>query len=50
MGTDVGDLNNDGLLDFIATDMAGTTHYKAKVGMGDLDKTGWFLESGRPRQ
>ena len=50
MGTDVGDLNNDGLLDFIATDMAGTTHYKANVGRGDLDQTGWFLESGRPRQ
>jgi hypothetical protein len=50
MGTDVGDLNNDGLLDFIATDMAGTTHYKSIVGMGDLDKTGWFLETGRPRQ
>ena len=50
MGTDVGDLNNDGLLDFIATDMAGTTHYKSMVGMGDLDKTGWFLEMGRPRQ
>ena len=50
MGTDVGDLNNDGLLDFIATDMAGTTHYKSKVGMGDIDKTGWFLETGRPRQ
>jgi hypothetical protein len=50
MGTDVGDLNNDGLLDFIATDMAGTTHYRRVVGMGDIDKTGWFLETGRPRQ
>ncbi len=50
MGTDVGDLNNDGLLDFIATDMAGATHYKANVGRGDLDKTSWFLESGQPRQ
>ncbi|HEX2473780.1 MAG TPA: CRTAC1 family protein, partial [Lacipirellulaceae bacterium] len=50
MGTDVGDLNNDGLLDFIATDMAGTTHYKAHVGRGDLETTSWFLEYGRPRQ
>ena len=50
MGTDVGDLNNDGLLDLIATDMAGTTHYKANVGIGDLDTTAWFLESGAPRQ
>jgi hypothetical protein len=50
MGTDSGDLNNDGLLDFIATDMAGTTRYKAKVGMGDIAKTAWFLEAGQPRQ
>jgi hypothetical protein len=50
MGTDVGDLNNDGLLDFIATDMAGTTHYKAHVGRGDVDKTTWFMEFGQPRQ
>lgn len=50
MGSDVGDINNDGLLDLIATDMAGTDHYKSKTGMGDMDKTGWFLEMGRPRQ
>jgi hypothetical protein len=50
MGTDVGDLNNDGLVDLVATDMAGTTHYKAMVGVGDLDRTGWFMEMGRPRQ
>ncbi|HCV27773.1 MAG TPA: RNA-binding protein [Dehalococcoidia bacterium] len=50
MGSDVGDINNDGLEDFIATDMAGSTHYKSKLAMGDMDKFAWFLESGTPRQ
>jgi len=50
MGSDVGDINNDGKLDFIATDMAGSTHYKSKLAMGDMDKFAWFLESGSPRQ
>ena len=50
MGSDVGDLDNDGRDDFIATDMAGTTHYNAKLAMGDMDKFAWFLESGEPRQ
>jgi len=50
MGSDVGDINNDGKLDFIATDMAGSTHYKSKLAMGDMDKFAWFLESGTPRQ
>ncbi|YCM46334.1 FG-GAP-like repeat-containing protein [Verrucomicrobiaceae bacterium 227] len=50
MGSDVGDLNNDGKEDFIATDMAGSTHYKSKLAMGDMDKFAWFLESGSPRQ
>ncbi len=50
MGSDVGDINNDGREDFIATDMAGSTHYKSKLAMGDMDKFAWFLESGAPRQ
>ncbi len=50
MGSDAGDLNGDGLLDFIAADMAATTHYKQKVNMGDMNEDGWFLEYGRPRQ
>ena len=33
MGSDVADLNNDGLLDFFVLDMAATTHYKAKIAM-----------------
>ncbi|MGY8645735.1 MAG: VCBS repeat-containing protein [Verrucomicrobiales bacterium] len=50
MGSDAGDLNGDGKLDFIAADMAASTHYKQKVNMGDMNKDGWFLESGTPRQ
>ena len=50
MGSDAGDLNNDGRLDYIASDMAATTHYKQKVQMGDMDADGWFLEHGLPRQ
>lgn len=50
MGSDAGDLNGDGKLDFIAADMAASTHYKQKVNMGDMDENGWFLEYGTPRQ
>jgi len=50
MGCDAGDLNNDGRLDLIASDMSGSTHYKDKMGMGDMDQSGWFLEVGMPRQ
>ena len=50
MGCDSGDLNNDGLIDFMASDMAGSSHYKDKMGMGSMDKNGWFLEMGTPRQ
>ena len=50
MGSDAGDLNGDGKLDLIASDMAATSHYKQKVNMGDMDSEGWFLEHGQPRQ
>ncbi|MFT5127722.1 MAG: hypothetical protein ACI8W8_001329, partial [Rhodothermales bacterium] len=50
MGCDIGDINNDGLMDLFATDMAGTNHYKSKMAMGDMDKSRWFLEWAEPRQ
>ncbi|MCA9217960.1 MAG: CRTAC1 family protein, partial [Planctomycetales bacterium] len=50
MGSDAGDLNGDGHVDYIASDMAATTHYKQKMNMGDMDEQGWFLESPTPRQ
>ncbi len=50
MGCDSADLNNDGLPDLMASDMAGSNHFKDKMGMGDMDKQGWFLELPVPRQ
>jgi hypothetical protein len=51
MGVDAGDVNNDGKLDLITTDMAGTDHFKAKVGMGQMGGSqAWELTWGEPRQ
>lgn len=36
MGSDFGDINNDGQFDFLVADMAGTTHLKQKIAMGDM--------------
>ena len=36
MGSDFADINNDGLPDLFVAEMAGTTHYKSKVSMGDM--------------
>lgn len=51
MGSAAGDINNDGLTDFIVLDMAATSHFKEKVTMGDmsvLQKA--VLDFGEPRQ
>lgn len=50
MGVDFADINNDGKFDLMATDMAASSHYEEKVGMGDMAKLGWFLQSAEPRQ
>ena len=50
MGSDAGDINNDGRLDFVALDMAATTHYKSKMAMGEMGSMRWSLESVKPRQ
>lgn len=36
MGSSVGDINNDGLIDLLAADMSFRTHYKDKATMGDM--------------
>ena len=50
MGSDTADVNNDGLLDFMGSDMAGTGHFRQKLAMGDMNNSGWFLNQGVPRQ
>lgn len=50
MGSDIGDVNNDGLIDLLATDMSATTHYRDKMMMGNMEDSGWFLEFAEPRQ
>jgi hypothetical protein len=50
MGSNVADLNNDGLLDFMGSDMIGTNHFKQKVGMGNMSQNAWFLDTAEPRQ
>ena len=50
MGMDIGDLNNDGRMDLMATDMLGSTHYRRHVMMGETSRTGWFLDFAEPRQ
>jgi hypothetical protein len=53
MGSDVADINNDGLLDYMASDMAGSNHYTEKMSMGNMtgqDSDSWFLNWPRPAQ
>ena len=50
MGSDVADMNNDGLMDFFVLDMAATTHYRAKIAMGDMSKFQNFMDHSEPRQ
>ena len=50
MGSDAGDVDNDGWLDFFASDMAGTTYAKRQTAMGEVDDVRWFLDTPTPRQ
>ncbi len=50
MGSDFADINNDGLFDYLSTDMSATTHYKQKTMMGSMLDTAWFLDHLEPRQ
>ncbi|MDA0810984.1 MAG: FG-GAP-like repeat-containing protein, partial [Verrucomicrobia bacterium] len=50
MGADAADINNDGLIDFLIADMAGTTHYISKATMGEMDKFKDFMMTVVPRQ
>lgn len=50
MGSDAADINNDGMLDVIGTDMAGTSHFEQKIRMGDINVTRHFLTYNFPKQ
>lgn len=50
MGADIADINNDGFIDLLATDMSGTDHFKQKMAMGDMSEDAWFMELTRPPQ
>ena len=50
MGSDFGDFNGDGLMDYITTDMSPSSHFRSKLTMGDMSTDGWFLEEADPPQ
>ena len=53
MGSDFSDINNDGKMDFMASDMAGSNHYRDKVSMGAMtgpNSEAWFLNFPDPPQ
>lgn len=50
MGSEAGDINNDGLLDLFVSDMAGTSHYRSKVTMGEMSVHKEFMKTAEPRQ
>lgn len=50
MGADAADINNDGLIDFLIADMAGTSHYVSKATMGEMGKFKDFMMTAVPRQ
>ena len=50
MGSDFGDLDGDGRSDLLTADMAFTTHYKEKIGMGPMGDRQSLIERITPRQ
>ena len=53
MGSDYSDINNDGRIDFLASDMAGSNHYRDKLSMGSMsgpNSDAWFLNFPNPPQ
>lgn len=44
MGADAGDLNNDGLVDFIITDMRDRNHFEYMTGMEEIGRGLWEME------
>ena len=52
MGSDTGDVNNDGLLDLITTDMSPEDHYRSKTNMASMSTEAFntLVDAGAHRQ
>lgn len=52
MGTDSGDINNDGFMDLITLDMAADDHYRSKTNMGSMSPEEFYknVNSGKHYQ
>ncbi len=52
MGTDTGDINNDGLIDLLTTDMTPEDHYRSKTNMASMSSEAFYemVNSGAHRQ
>ena len=50
MGSDFGDIDNDGRFDFCVADMSSTSHYMGKMLMGSMGDRRWFLMNSDPQQ
>jgi len=52
MGTDAGDINNDGFMDLITLDMASADHYRSKTNMGSMsvEKFNEMVTGGKHHQ
>jgi hypothetical protein len=52
MGSDTGDINNDGLLDLITTDMTPEDHYRSKTNMASMSTKAFntMVEAGAHHQ
>ncbi len=52
MGSDTGDVNNDGLIDLITTDMTPEDHYRSKTNMASMSTERFYtmVEAGAHRQ
>lgn len=50
MGSDAGDINNDGLMDLFVLDMSGTNHFKQKTTMGAMNNARIEAVAGPPPQ
>ena len=50
MGTDIADIDNDGRMDLLSLDMAGTSHYVSKTTMGAMGASKHFMQTAEPPQ